>query len=142
MKIQYKKIEVRMQSGASIVQIDVPGWAVPIIQAIHPEVTEIKDIVVDRDPPSVSREMQRLKTTYGAEREEGGFTGVAYVEAVYGQHAIGMNALKRAMQACVLPAATPVTPTELSPEIRQDLLQSLSDVPQEVNDLIGEELEA
>lgn len=137
MKLRYKKIEVRMQAGASIAQIDVPEWVVPVIQAIHPEVTEISDVVVDMPTPSVSREMNRMKVTYGSEREEGGFTGIAYAEAVYGQHAIGLAALRKAMQAAVLPNSTPVTPTMLSPVLRQDLLQALSDTSEEVSDLIG-----
>jgi hypothetical protein len=142
MKLRYKKIEVRMQQGASIVQIDVPEWTVPVIQAIHPEVTEISDVVVDMPTPSVSREMNRMKVTYGAEREEGGFTGIAYVEAVYGQNALGLAALKRAMQAAVLPDSTPVTPQALSPVLRQDLLQAISDTSSEVSDLIGADADA
>jgi|GEM_PF-4091951 len=140
MKLRYKEIEVRMQQGASILRLRVPEWEVPIIMAIHPEVTEIRDCVEQRDAPSVSKEMDRLKLAYGAEREEGGITGLTYVEAVYGQHGIGLQSLKRAMQGAVLPATTAATPYDLSPELRQDLLQSLGD-DLEITDLIGETVE-
>lgn len=138
MKLRYKKIEIRLQSGAAIVQRTIPEWEVPVLQAIHNETTELSDVVVDREAPSVAAEYSRLQLAYGAERQEGGITGVSFVEAVYGQHAIGMNALKRAMQGAVLPRETPVTPTDISPTLRQDLLQALSETPSEINDLIGE----
>ncbi len=138
MKIRYQEIEVRMHSGNAIVRITVPEWEVPVVQAIHPEVSVIRDVVREREAPSVSSEMTRLQAAYGAERQEGGFTGVTFAESVYGQHAVGTNALKRAMQGAVLPASTPVTLPDASPTLRQDLLQSLTDTPSEVSDLIGE----
>lgn len=139
MKIRYKKVEIRMQQGASILQLEVPEWELPVLQAIHPEITELKDTVHDRVPvPSVSGEMSRLIAAYGAEREEGGITGVAYAEAVYGSHGAGLAALKLVMQGAVLPASTPVTPPELSPSIRQDLLQAISETSGETSDLLGE----
>lgn len=138
MKIRYKDISIRMQSGASVAVRRVPIWEVPIIQAIHPEVTELNDACLEVERLSVSEEFARLSTAYGAEREEGGMTGVSYCEAVYGSHGIGQQALRIAMQSAVLPADTAVTPNEASPELRQDLLDAISDVPAGAADLIGE----
>lgn len=138
MKIKYQELEIRMQSGASSVRKSVPLWEVPVLQAIHDEIQIIRDIVVEQDPPSVSGEMGRLINAYGAEREEGGITGIAYAESVYGKHAIGLESLRNVMQRSVLPRSTPVTPIEASPQIRQDLLRSLYDVDSSSSDLIGE----
>ena len=137
MKLRYKKVKIRMQQGASELEKIVPEWEVPIIQAIHPEVSEVSDVVVESAAPSVSEEYQRLQNAYGAEREEGGLTGMAYIESVYGQHAAGLQALRRAMQAAVLPANAVVTPFEGSPALRQDLLAALGD-NSDATDLIGE----
>ena len=83
-------------------------------------------------------EMERLKKVYGEDKnEKGEFTGVPVAVAVYGQHAIGIRALKEAMQSTVLPNKTPVTPYDVSPPMRQDLLQALTDTPSEISDLIG-----
>ncbi len=138
MKFRFKKIEVRLQSGAAVVPLTVAEWELPIIQAIHNEVTELSDVVVDREPMSVSGEYNRLSLCYGSERQEGGITGVSYVESVYGQHAIGQQALKRAMEGARLPSNTPVTMPDASPQLRQDLLQALSGTDAEVSDLIGD----
>jgi len=138
MKLKYQEVEVRLQSGAAVMRKMVPAWETPILQAIHPEVQIIRDVVEDREPPSVSGEMGRLIAAYGAEREEGGITGITFAESVYGKHAIGLESLRGAMQRAVLPRSTPVTPPEVSPTLRQDLLQSLHDVNPGVDDLIGE----
>jgi hypothetical protein len=137
MKLKYQELEIRMQSGHSILRKIVPAWETPVLQAINEEITVIRDVCEERDPPSVSAEMGRLIAAYGAEREEGGITGISYAESVYGQHAIGIESLRRVMQASVLPKNTPVTPQVASPTIRQDLLQSLHDV-NPGDDLIGE----
>lgn len=139
MKLRYKKVEIRYSQGAAVVQLIVPEWEVPVLQSIHDEINEISDIVADRPAPSVAAEMERLVALYGAERKEGGFTGIPYVEGVYGSHGVGINALKRAMQGAVLPSSTPATPIELSPQLRQDLLQTLNDTVEEVTDLIGDD---
>lgn len=138
MKLSYKEIEIRMQQGAAICRIQVPAWEVPILESMHDEITPIRDICQDREAPSVSVEMQRLTKAYGAERKEGGFTGVPYVEAVYGTLGIGLANLKQAMQASVLPASTPVTPHDLPPNLRQDVLQAISESDDTIADLIGE----
>lgn len=138
MKLRFKQIEVRMGQGVSIIRINVPEWEVPIVQSIHGETTEIKDIVEDREAISVSSEFSRLQLAYGAERKEGGITGIPYVEAVYGQGGIGITRLRQAILAARLPSDTPVTPPEMSPELRQDLIRELTDTPGGISDLIGD----
>jgi hypothetical protein len=138
MKFRYKKIKIRMQQGASELEKIVPEWEVPIVQAVHPEVSEVSDVVVESAALSVSEEYQRLQNAYGAEREEGGLTGMAYIEAVYGQHGAGQQALKRAMQGAILPASAEVTPLEGSPALRQDLLLAIGDNNSDALDLIGD----
>jgi hypothetical protein len=138
MKLKYQEIEIRMQQGASMVKLRVPAWETPVLQSMHEEVTILRDVCEERDAPSVSAEMGRLKVAYGAERKEGGFTGIPYVEGVYGQNQAGVQALKQAMQSCVMPKDSIVTPYALPPELRQDLLQALSEGGDELSDLIGE----
>lgn len=138
MKMRYKEVNVRFAQGTSEVRKIIPEWEVPVLMAVNEEITEIRDFVVDREPPSVSVEMERLKKVYGEDKnEKGEFTGVPVAVAVYGQHAIGTRALKEAMQSTVLPNKTPVTPYDVSPPMRQDLLQALTDTPSEISDLIG-----
>jgi hypothetical protein len=115
----------------------VPAWELAVLQAIHEEVTVLRDVTVERDPPSVAGEFNRLLARYGAERKEGGFTGIPYVESVFGQHAIGRNALKDVMQGSVLLSSTPVTPTDPAPVLRQDLLKALTETSSDITDLIG-----
>jgi hypothetical protein len=139
MKFRYKEIRIRMQSGASEVAKRVPEWEVPVIQAIHPEITEIRDTCHEMaGPVSVSREYDRLREAYGAERAEGGTKGIPYVEAVYGQHAAGHNALKQAMLTARLPESTEITPEDASPELRQDVLAAISESA-DTADLIGQD---
>lgn len=137
MKIRYQEILVNMERTQSVATIVVPEWEVPIVQAVHPATTVLKDKVVERDTVSISAEYSRLAQAYGAEREEGGKIGGPYVESVYGSGAIGVAALKRAMQGAVLPNATPVSPMEYAPALRQDLLQALSSDTLTGGDLIG-----
>jgi hypothetical protein len=140
MKLAYILVSIRMQNGATEVARRVPGWEVPIIQAIHPETTIVRDdIVFDSgdEVPSVGMEMDRLKSAYGGEKVDGEFTGITYAESVFGKGALGLQSLKRAMQSCVLPASAEVTPEMASPPIRQDLLAAIH---REVggDDLVGD----
>jgi hypothetical protein len=128
MKFRYKEIRIRMGGGTSEVSKRVPEWEVPVIQALHVEVTEVRDTCHDtEETPSVSGEFGRLREAYGAERVEGGTKGLPYVEAIYGQHGAGLAALRRAMEGARLPLDTPVTPDDASPELRQDVLEAISE---------------
>lgn len=138
MKIKYVKLRVRTQSGASEQTLRVPEWEVPILQSIHDETEVMGDVCVEREALSVSNEMNRLVSAYGAERKEGGFTGVPYAEAVFGSGIIGIQNLKRIMQAAVLPKNTPVTPMDKPPTMRADLLVEISTGDFSADDLIGE----
>lgn len=138
MKIKYIKLRVRTQSGASEQTLRVPEWEVPVLQSIHDETENMGEICVERDALSVSNEMARLVAAYGAERQEGGLTGVPYAEAVYGSGIIGIQNLKRVMQAAVLPKETPVTPMDKPPTMRADLLVEISSGDFSADDLIGE----
>ncbi|MDE2098508.1 MAG: hypothetical protein KGL39_14740 [Patescibacteria group bacterium] len=137
MKMRYKLVEVRMQQGASILRKRVPAWEVPVLQAVHPETTEIEDIVHEVPSLSVSSEMARLQLAYGGEQKDGKFTGIPYADSVYGQNAVGLRALRAAIQESVLPADTAVTPDDLSPPIRSDLIVPLEGESADASDLIG-----
>lgn len=136
MKLKYTRVKITMERVQAAVTKSVPAWEVPVIQAIHPDTEIVKDIVIDTKPPSVADEYERLSQAYGAERLEGGTAGPPYIEGVYGKGALGVAELKRAMQSCVLPKSTPVTPPEAPPQLRKDLLQALSS--DSVDDLIGD----
>lgn len=126
MKLQYKSVRVRMRDGACILTLQIPAWEVPVLQAVHPESTEVGDIVREKKvAPNSNAEHARLVALYGAETTEGGSRGLNYVDAVYGQHAAGLARLREAMQAAVLPAETPVTPPEVAPEISSDLMEAI-----------------
>ena len=135
MKLKYQEIRIRQREGACVVQRRVAAWEVPIMQAIHEGVTVVADVCEDRPAPSVSAEFKRLEKAYGFETDHEGSRGPAVVAAVYGQHQLGLQSLRRAMQDSVLPANTPVTPLVAAPALRNDLLVAL----QGVDDLIGQE---
>jgi hypothetical protein len=138
MKLRFKEVNVRFAQGTSEIRKIVGEWEIPLLEAIHEAVLNVGDIIVERDALSVSAEMERLKKIYGEERnDEGLLTGTSLVEAVYGKHAIGIRALKDIMQSAVVANNTPVTPLEVSPPMRNDLLQAISGTDTGVSDLIG-----
>lgn len=137
MKLLYKEIAISMERMMSKTTKRVPAWEVPMIESMH-IVENATDVVFNREEPlSVTEEYDRLRAAYGAEREEDGSIGSPLVERVYGVGAVGIAALKRAMQASVLPKDSAVTPDVASPRIRADLLKALQE--SDVSDLIGEE---
>jgi hypothetical protein len=135
MKLKYQEVRIRQREGACIIQRRAPAWEVPILQAIHEGVTVVADVCEDRPAPSVSREFARLEKAYGFETDHEGSRGPAVVAAVYGQHQLGLQSLRRAMQDSVLPMNTPVTPIAAPPPLRADLLTALAS--DSLNDLIG-----
>lgn len=141
MKLSYKEVRVRMRDGASVITKSVPAWEVPILQAVWPETQEIRDIVVESHRTlTAAGEFDRLTRVYGAERDEGGKQGLPIVAAVYGQHGMGLAALKAAMQSSVLDESTPVTPPPVPPQLDGALVAAIK--PEIIKGLESERLQA
>jgi hypothetical protein len=126
MKIRYQEVEINMERMQCKTRKIIPAWETPVAQSVHPASEVIRDVVVDVPTPSVSEEYARMSSAYGDGKQEDGSIGDPYVESVYGKGIIGQQQLKIAMQASVLPKATPVTVIEPPPKIRKDLLQAVS----------------
>lgn len=139
MKLAYQEVAVALKDRACIAHVTVPRWEVPILEAVHADVTPIRGIVEDRPTPSSDQEYDRLIACYGESVSEDGSKGVAYVAAVYGQMGAGRAALRTAMQACVLPADTEVTPPvqyKMNAALERSLLVEVAPTA-ETDDLIG-----
>ena len=126
MKLRFVEVEINNEHFQTKTRKIIAGWEVPVAFAVHPASEEIRDVVVDLPAPSVSDEYNRLRDAYGNGRQEDGSISQPNVEEVYGKGIMGTQQLKIAMQACVLPKATPVTPLAPPPTIRKDLLHAVA----------------
>lgn len=99
MSIKGQRISIR-RSELHTVEDFVPLWEVPVIAAVHDDgaikVLEEK-IMAYRDPPDAKEEYERLEVRYKRARNDDGSQGLPVVATVYGQHAAGLQALKRAI---------------------------------------------
>lgn len=123
MKLKYVELKVALRERSNIVPKTVPAWEVPVIEAVHmgngsvQMVEVVRDVCVARtEGLSSTEEFARLERKYGANPE-----GLAWVASIYGQHQMGVQALKTAMLASVLPEETPVTPPPAQPKLRADV---------------------
>lgn len=140
MKLQYAEVAIVLKDRANIVHRRVPVWEVPILEALHGDVSVVKEIVEERPTPSSDAEFDRLSAAYGESVGENGDKGLPFVAAVYGQHGAGRSALRAAMQAAVLPAETEVTPPEqlvLNKALAASLLAEIASGANVAADLIG-----
>lgn len=96
MAIKYVKCKV-IRSELHQVVDNYPEWEVEILEAIHQGVERLGDMVHNRAAPDAEDEFERLNKRYGRSENEDGSRGIAYVAAVYGQHNVGVNSLRRAI---------------------------------------------
>lgn len=100
MSVKGQVISIR-RSELHTVHDTLPLWEVPVVSAVHDDgaVQVIRDVVIaDRQLPDVKEEMERLEARYKRARNDDGSLGLPVVIAVYGQHAAGLQTLKRAIQ--------------------------------------------
>jgi hypothetical protein len=97
MAIKYVKCKVIRSEMHKVVD-NYPEWEVDILEAIHEAVERLGDIVHNVEPPNAEDEYERLKNRYGRSENEDGSRGIPYVATVYGQHNVGISALRRAIE--------------------------------------------
>lgn len=99
MSIKGKLISIR-RSELHTVEDTVAAWEVPVIAAVHDDgaVKVIGDVIIaSRDLPPAKEEYERLEARYKRARNDDGSQGDPVVATVYGQHALGLQMLGRAI---------------------------------------------
>lgn len=104
MAIKYVKCRV-VRSELHQVVDNYPEWEVDILEAIHQSVERLGDMVYNRDAPDAEEEFQRLSGRYGRSENDDGSRGIPYVASVYGQHKVGLDSLRRAIEKATVGAA-------------------------------------
>lgn len=100
-----KFVDVLIKRDAALaIPQRVAAWELPLLEAAHPTVEVTAELVFDREPPAAEDEFQRLKTRYGRSENEDGSKGLPYVEAVYGQHGVGVSRLRDAISSATVEA--------------------------------------
>jgi len=101
MQTRFAEVIIQRDAALAIPQ-KVPAWELPLLEAVHPTVEVVKEFVFDRKPPEAEDEFSRLRTKYGRSENEDGSKGLPFVEAVYGQHGVGIGRLRDAIQAATV----------------------------------------
>lgn len=99
MSIKGQLISIR-RSELHTVEDTVALWEVPVIAAVHDDgaVKVLSDVVIaSRDLPDPKEEFERLESRYKRARNDDGSQGLPVVATVYGQHAAGLQTLRRAI---------------------------------------------
>lgn len=104
MAIRYLKVKV-IRSELHQVVSDFPEWEIEILEAIHQGVERLGEIVRNEVAPDAEDEFERLKNRYGRSENEDGSRGIPYVASVYGQHNVGINSLRRAIEKATVQEA-------------------------------------
>lgn len=100
MSIKGQEISIRRSELHTVVDV-VALWEVPVIAAVHDDgaVSVLKDVILaNRDLPDAKEEFERLESRYKRSRNDDGSQGLPVVATVYGQHAAGLQTLRRAIQ--------------------------------------------
>lgn len=100
MSIKGQVISIR-RSELHTVEDTVPLWEIPVIAAVHDDgaITVKRDVTIAyRELPNAKEEYERLENRYKRARNEDGSQGLPVVATVYGQHAAGIQTLKRAIE--------------------------------------------
>jgi hypothetical protein len=98
----HKLVDIR-RSELCIIRKAVAQWELPILEAMHEGITvHDGEQLLDREPPEASGEYMRLETLYKNTTNDNGDQGIPYVASVYGQHAAGINALRKAIEAATV----------------------------------------
>jgi len=100
--LAYKIVEVR-RSELCTIRRNCAEWELPVLQAVHAEVTVIGDTFINREPPPAEDEYIRLTTMYKDSVDPGGNKGPPFVAMVYGTHQAGLKALRAAIEAATIP---------------------------------------
>jgi hypothetical protein len=100
---QTKFVEILIKRDAILaIPAKVATWELPIIEAAHEGVEVVSEFTFDRPPPDVTDEFERLSQRYGRSENEDGSRGLPYVQAVYGQHGVGLGRLADAIKAATV----------------------------------------
>lgn len=100
MSVKGQKVEIRRSELHTVVET-YPLWEVPVVAAVHDDgaLKVVADVTLaDRELPDAKEEYERLDVRYKRARNDDGSFGLAVVANVYGQHAAGLQALRRAIQ--------------------------------------------
>lgn len=99
MTIKAYKLAVR-KDELQTTELTVPAWELPILQAIYTEeaVSLVGETQRPDVPPDAVTEFARLERRYRQMQNEDGSKGPHYVQAVYGQLALGQANLRRAIE--------------------------------------------
>lgn len=100
--LTYNIVDVR-RSELCTIRRNCAAWELPILQAVHAEVTVIGEVFLNREPPPAEDEYIRLTTMYKDSADAGGNKGPPYVAMVYGTHQAGIKALRAAIEAATIP---------------------------------------
>ena len=107
-KIRYVRLNIR-RSELHTVEVAVPAWEVPIIEAMHGKpdegetaVTVLGDTLIEKKPPRPADEYTRLANRYKDAKNDDGSKSLPYVSAVYGQFGVGQGALASAIRAATV----------------------------------------
>lgn len=104
MAIKYVKVKVIRSEMHQVID-NYPEWEIEILEAIHQAVERLGEITYNIAAPDALDEFERLKNRYGRSENEDGSRGIPYVASVYGQHNVGVTALRRAIEKAVVQEA-------------------------------------
>lgn len=102
----------RSEHESTIIQ--VPSWEIPVLQTVHdPEKIEVQGEVdvPDRDYPDAGAEFDRLQRRYREDIK----TEQYFVNMVYGQGSVGVNALRQAIELDRSERAKPTKKAKAAP---------------------------
>ena len=98
-----KGYTLRVRRNESVTtEASYPAWERPILEAVHPETTVVRECEIDRPAPSAEEEYVRLENRYKNAVEEDGRKGQSFVAAIYGQHGLGIQRLQEAIDAAAV----------------------------------------
>lgn len=130
MNVKFDVIDIRL-TELHTQRTKTPQWETPVLLAIHGEnVTQVGDVVLERNVPEARDEFARLAQRYGPKVGD-----TPYVASVYGNFGPGIGALDRAIKAAVV--------AEKSDEPRAEadvLTPTVAGLPdaEDVSDLMGD----
>ncbi len=110
--LKFQTVDIRI-SERHTQQVKVAEWEVPLLEAVHHDVSVVAESLVNRTPPGAEDEYVRLQNRYKHSVNEDGSRGLPHVAAVYGQFGVGTKSLARAIAAATVeaPQDTPYVET-------------------------------
>ena len=95
-----------------------PQWERPIMEAVHPETTVVREVDINRAAPSAEEEFMRLENRYRQMTNEDGSKGSSFVSAIYGHaNGGGIQRLQEAIDAATVSDAPPAGADDLMGQV-------------------------